>query len=288
MAFLVVFSFSKLKNTEGYYDRQKSTETTETATPTVNPPVSNPTSDKKPSTNEEVDIASYVGIYSRTVTPTAPLKLSDTCTISEYQVIYQIKKDKTITKYLYNECLGTIKMWSDELSYVSSGGARYISANNVNFLFATNSMKEIDGETYKIDESITTLRESKKEKNTEITFYDNNIIIKTPNDLILLKGATISYQLSQKYTINNRKEQTVYKSDTEDTYNFIVYEEENKNCYTKEEIEAKEFVDGPIYTIYSIKYNTEKGLFDTEKEIVSRQKSDGCDSLNADLEILKK
>lgn len=287
ITFFSIFSFKKLQETEGYYDRKQENKLTENnTTPTVNTPTEN----KKNETTitDELDISDYIGIYSREIVLTSPVVLNNTCTITDYKIIYQIKKDKTMTKYLMNDCLGTIKMWSDSLKYVSSSGARYISANNVNFLFSTTNMKEVDGETYKIDEEISTIRENRRQKDIENYFYDNNIILMSKDDLVLLKGSNISYQLSEKYKINKVIDQIVYKSSAKNQFNFIIFiDSENKTCYSEEEINKEGFEDTENYKIYTIKYDAESGTFAPEKEIISRNKSASCTNYEEDLEELK-
>ena len=290
IAFFSIFSVKKLQETEGYYDRKKGTNTEEKITT----PTSNDNQPKEPvketPITDELDITDYIGIYSREVTLSSPLVMSATCNITDYKIVYQIKKDKSIAKYFINDCLGTIKMWDDTLKYVSSSGARYISANSINFLFSTTNMKEVDGETYKIDEEMTQLRENKKDKTVTPIFYENNIILMSKSELVLLKGANITYQLSKEYKLQDVVEEIVYKSNENDNqFNFIVYDEaDSKKCYTEEESKSSKFVDADNYKIYSIQYDNNIGNFTPAEEKISRKKSDGCELFQSDLESLKK
>lgn len=286
IAFFSIFSIKKLEETEGYYDRKHENSPQENAViPTINDKTESSTKGETTIT-DDLDITDYVGIYSREIVLTSPLVLNDVCSINDYMILYQIKKDKTITKYLKNDCLGTIKIWSDSLKYVSSSGARYISANNINFLFSNNNMKEVDGETYKIDD-LNAIKENRKNKEIETYFYDNNIALMTKKDLVLLKGANISYKLSEKFSLNDNIEQLVYKASNKNQFNFIVFQEKNKTCYSDEEIKKSDFNDEENYKIYTIRYDSSTELFSEEKEIVSRKKSDGCEKYNEDLEYLK-
>ncbi len=291
IAFLGIFSFNKLKETEGYYDKKENSATSEKGvTPTVDTNLNNNTSENEENKEkeEELDISTYVGIYSRDITMSSPVVLSDTCSISSYKLVYQIKKDKSITKYLINDCLGTIKIWDDDLVYVESSGAKYISANGINYLFSATNMREVDGETYKKDDSIESLKVNQKLKNVDISFDNDNILLMTNSDLILLKGNVIVYQLSENYENNGGNlDKLVYK-DSGMTYRFIVFNnKEDKVCYTEEEIAATDFADGDLYKIYSIKYNSEKENFDSAEELVSRVKSAGCDVYEEDLKLLE-
>lgn len=286
--FLGFFSFKKLQATEGYYDKKNESKTNENVVvPTINPDLNN--QNKNDKTGDALDISDYVGIYSKEVTMNAPAVINKTCSISSYKVVYQIKKDKSISKYFINDCIGTIKIWDSKLDYVSSGGARYISANSINYLFSNSSMKEVDGDTFKLDDDINTIKVNKKIDNVEVSFLDSNVVFVSNNDLISIKGNNINYQLSEKYKINtNVLDKIVYNSSVKNQFKFIIFEDkEEKKCYTKEEISADNFTDGKIYTIYSVKYNEESKIFDAEKEIVSRNKSDGCDVYNEDFANLE-
>lgn len=286
VVFLCLFSFNKLKETEGYYDKRNNNESaSSTVTPTVDKDLGNDSSKN----DDELDVSNYVGIYSREVTMSSPIVVDETCSITSYKLVYQIKKNKTISKYLINECLGTIKIWDDSLEYVSSGGARYISANSINYLFSANNMKEVDGETYKLDDDISTIKINEKRDDIDIVFDGDNFIISSNKDLILVKGNIISYQLSSNFkNVGGALDKIVYKSSTKNTYKFIIFSnDESKNCYTTEEISSEDFVDSELYKIYTIKYNEENDLFDSAKEVYSRNKSVGCDVYDEDLAFLE-
>ncbi|HAB66396.1 MAG TPA: hypothetical protein DCE23_03415 [Firmicutes bacterium] len=282
---LLIFSLTTLKDTEGYYDR-KNSNIDSTVTVPADPTLKNPAADETPAKSDDIDVSDYVGIYSREVTLSEPLKLG-TCEVRSYKYVYKIKEDKTITKYLMNDCIGTIKIWSDKLTYISTGGARYISANKINFLFSASSMKEVDAETYKIDEDIDLIKENNKIPNLETYFYSNSIILNTGKDLILIKGNTIFYQLSKKYNTDIKiLDKTVYKSSKDNLFRFIAYDnkDELSRCY--DETDLNDIDKKDLYKIYSIKYNEEDISFDKEKEIVSRSTTDGCQTLNEDLASL--
>ena len=274
---IVFFSVTKVQEAEGLYSETKKNPNTP-ATPVVN---QNKTDEKVP-VNEEVDMSDYIGIYSREVTLSNPLTIGETCEISSYKFVYQIKKDKSITKYLVNDCLGTIKMWSDKAAYVSSGGAKYISANKINYLFSPTNMKEVDGETYPSDSTITTIKENKN-KDLDVYFYGDNIVVNDKNNLLLIKGNTVSYNLNEMYPSNGGElKQRVYKAGATNQFNFIVFNNnEEVSCYT----DGSD--DTLVYTIYSIKYNTSTNSFGEAKKILSRNKSDKCDNYEDDIKILE-
>jgi len=289
LVFLSIFSVTKLKATEGYYDKKNENNIGENnVTPTINTNLNASETKKDETASEELNVTDYIGIYSKEEILASPIVINETCSLTDYKIIYQIKKDKSITKYFMSDCIGTIKIWDDKLNYVSSGGARYISANKINFLFSSSNMKEVDGETYKIDEDITNIKINSKQKDIDILFNENNIILRTKKDLVLLKGATISFQLTERYKTNNLLDQIIYKSSTENQFRFIIYnEKETKTCYKKEEIENQNFKDEEIYKIFSIEYDLEQENFSEEKEIISRKKSDGCKLYEEDMKTLK-
>lgn len=279
--FVGVFSLYKVNEADGLYKHKKDEVVDNNVTPTIKPDVNAQVSDV-------LDVSDYVGIYSREVVLDEPIVVSDTCSLTSYNVLYQIKKDKTIKKFFSNECVGNLLIWEDTLAYVSNGGARYINANDTNFLFSATNMKEIDGSAYKLDDDITNVKVVNKIKNVDIDFIDNKIIIKLIDDLVLLHENVIDYRLSDSY-INNGGDTKERVFKIEDyKYKFILFENnEKKNCYSEVDLADPNFVDGPSYKIYSIEYSSKDGKFKAVKEIVSRDKSVKCDVFNEDLESLK-
>lgn len=280
LCFVVVFSLYNISEAEGLYKvKEKEIDVSNNVTPTVD-------SNLNTSNNsDELDIKDYVGIYSKEVILDKPLAINETCNISTYKIAYQIKKDKSISKYFINDCIGTVEIWSDELSYVSTGGARYISANNIHYLFAASSMKEVDGDTFKIDDDLNSLKNKIKLSNTEVYFEDKSIIVMTYDNLYLLNDSVGTDVLGEYKSNGGALDKKVYKSDTKRLFKFIVFNNgEELNCYTAGD---ETFVDGSLYKIYSIKYNNETGKFNEPKEILARNKSAGCTTYNEDLENLK-
>lgn len=287
--FISVFSYNKLQATEGYYDKKNVNDATDnTVIPTVNTDL-NQNSKNDDKKGDEINVTDYVGIYSKEYVVDGTDVVLNGVKINSYKLVYQIKKDRTISKYFISNNFGTVKIWDGKLDYVSSGGARYISANNVNFLFSSSSMKEVDGETYKIDEEINSLKEENKNSGIEIFFLDDNVVLMGNDNLVSIKKGSVNYQLSSKYSNKTTVlDKIVYKSSTKNTFKFIIYEEGiDKKCYSIAEIEDKTFKDDKLYTIYSIKYNDEAQIFDEEKEILFRNKSAGCEIYEEDFTTLK-
>ena len=138
-------------------------------------------------------------------------------------------------------------------------------------------MKEVDGFTYKLDSS-ENMKENKKVKDVDLYFYDNNIVLLLNDNLVLVDGDTISYNLKDEYKSNGGNlDKLVYKMD-DYTYKFIVFSSgDAKSCYDSSND------DSLNYTIYSITYDTDNKKFGNVKEIVSRKISDGCSLYKTDL-----
>ena len=278
LVFLCSVAYRMLKNSESDYPGifNKLIKTEEKST-------SSEDDSKVPVQVDEVlDISDKVGVYSREVALTDKVVLSDSCTIDTYKYVYQIKKDKTISKYLYNNCLGAIKVWDGKLDYVSIGDVKYIGTNDYHFLFSGTSMREVDGDTYKIDDDITSIREKNNIKNLEVSFIDNSVIFSSYTNIILMRGNSVLYNLNSEYKSSGGKVDRMVYHPNSDTYNFIVFSNnEALNCYDNNS------GDDLVYKIYSMTYDKEKMEFATPNELASRNKSDGCENWKADLALLK-
>lgn len=281
LVLLGFFFYSNIKESDGLYKYSTKNNIDETQDNDVSAGVDSNLNKK--TTDSDIDVSDYVGIYSREVDLNESVKLNDSCIINSYKVVYQIKKNKSIAKYFYNECIGTIKMWDSNLAYVSSGGARYISAKDTNYLFASNTMKEVDGETYTMDDDIDSIKEKTNVKNIDLTFDEGNIIIMTYDNLYLISGSNVGFKLGETYKNNGGDlEQRVYKSSTKYKYNFIVFSnEEKRNCYDETIVEDK-----LLYTIYSVKYNKTDKKFGAVKTVVSRNVNDLCTNYDDDMDLL--
>ncbi len=280
VSFLVLFSLYNISEADGLYNDSKDKVTdkvSESSDDTLGVGVQK---------EEVLDIKDYIGIYSNEVILDTPLTINDKCIIDSYKVAYQIKKDKTIRKYFINDCVGTVEMWKGSLSYVSNGGARYISANDYYYLFAASSMKEVNGDTFKIDDDLSSLKNKVSLANAEVHFDNKNVLIMTYDSLYAINGSNAVNVLSEYKSNGGSLNKRVYKSDNKRQYNFIVFNNgEDLSCY--DDTKSSDFVDGELYKIYTIKYNSETGVFNKAKEIISRNKSDGCTYYNDDIEALK-
>lgn len=235
-----------------------------------------------------LDISDYVGVYSRSITMKTPVKVNPLCSIDSYKYIYQVKSDKTINKYYYNACIGSILIKSDKLNYVTYSGARYIGTEDMNFSFAPNTLKEIDGYTYKIDEDIVVIKEDKRIDDVNLDFYADNIVITTKDNIYLVNEKDIKYKLPNEYLSEySPLDKSVYKSNIKYQYNFITYKNESTNyCYTFTE-ENENTKNDIAYYIYTIRYDVNTNKFMDVKEVVARTKEDSCSNYAEDLKLLQ-
>jgi hypothetical protein len=269
--FLVFSSFYNIYYSEGLYGKNEKDEVV----------------DKEVSTNvtdEILDIKDYVGVYSKEVFLDIPLDINNSCSVSAYKIAYQIKKDKSISKFFINDCVGSVPIWEDKLTYVSEGGARYISANSIKYLFSATSMKEVDGDTFKIDTELKTIKNNFKINNLDVYFENNGIILMTKSNLYLINGDVGINVLKDYENSGGDLDRRIYKSQAKRQFNFIVFNNEEKvNCY-----DSIDDVDDLLYKIYTIKYDIDTNSFNKPKEVLSRNKSAGCSVFDEDLLVLTK
>ena len=219
----------------------------------------------------ELSISDYVGIYSRDVKLDIPIKLNDVCVLDSYKVVYQVNKDNTIKKYFYDSCVGSILISSEVLDYMFNGSNKFIGTEYHSYQFGTNSIKEVDGFTYYIDDDLFSIKESIKHSDIEVKFYGDSIVFLTPNDLILSNGNYISSISSIYNNVGGNLGVRFYNSKTKHQYNFIVFNGFDENLCSDQNLS-----DELGYTIYSIRYDVNSNNFLEAKEVVSRTKSDGC------------
>ena len=235
--------------------------------------------------SDVLDVSSNVGVYSREISLPEAVEVADSCSISSYKVLYKINKDKSIYKYFYNDCIGTIRIWNDTLKYNITNSARYISANGINYLFSNTGIKEVDGETYRLDEELANIKENKILNGVQILFVDSNVLFVNDKRLLIIKGNSVVLDTMKDYKSNGGSlDRLVYNSKKENTYNFIVFtNEEALNCYENPD----QSDDKKVYSIYSITYDKEKALFEKPQLLVERKVNEGCKNWNEDYKLLQ-
>lgn len=100
----VVFSANKVKEAEGVVNKHSNNKTQ----------VVNKTLDDK------LDVTKYVGYYVKNYKLNKPLNYSS-CEVTNYDYVYEIKKDNSINRYIVNECFGTVLITSDTLKVLQRG-----------------------------------------------------------------------------------------------------------------------------------------------------------------------
>ena len=281
--FFCSFFMRVTNNSEGFFQRLEndSNKKDNTVEPTVDDDIN---SNKQ--VTDILDISDYVGVYSREVTLSEKVELNDSCSISRYKVVYKINKDKTIYKYFYNDCVGVIKIWNDTLKYNTINNVRYISTDNTNYLFSNSGIKEIDGETYRVDSDLDGIREKNNINGLKILFYDTSAVFMEQKNLVIIKGNSVVLNYKEQYKNNGGKlDSYVYQSKTDGKFNFIVFSnEEALNCYEAYE----ESNEKDLYKIYSISYNKDNKSFNNPVIEVERKINEGCQNFDEDMKILSK
>lgn len=281
--FFFCLFFSQMTNeSEGYIQKLEKSfnKNDNTVEPTVDDNI-----DANSQGSERLDISDYVGIYSREVSLSDPIEIDDSCKVSQYKIIYKVNKDNSIYKYFYSECLGTFKIWNDTLKYNISNSARYISAHEFNYLFSTTGIKEIDGDTYRYDDSLTNIKESNSNRDIKVLFFDNNIVFLNNNMLSIVKGNNVVLNtLTQYKSSGGNLEKLVYQSSNDGQFNFIVFSNnEALNCYDSYE----DSNTNTLYSIYKVTYNQDNSLFEEPKLVLERKVNEGCKNWQEDLKKLK-
>ena len=264
-----VFSSTKVKEAEGAFNKKEDKV------------VDKGTTSNKVDTNKDdkFDVTSYVGTYVVSYSLDSKIMYGDSCEVSGYDFVYVIRKDNSISRYIVNECFGTVLLSSDILEYKITGNTRNIGSKRAIYVFNDNRLVEIDGlsylknDKYKLDSEITNL------VNSNLTFYKDKFLVVNSNDLYLINGNKIEYELKP----NTLLTKSIYKtSDT--TYRYFVYNmQEEFVCYEPINIAEESFVDQDIYSIYSIDFDLDKLTFKESVLEKSRKRSDGCSTLNDDI-----
>lgn len=270
LLFIGISSYNGVKNVVELYNEDNNIK------------VNNPNDVDNTSLTTDIDISNYIGIYSKEISLESPIKLNNTCTISSYKYIYQINSNKKITKYLSNECLGTIKIWNDELKETIVKEARYLTANNINYLFANNSMREVGGNNYTKDETLDTIKAAELPKDIEVYFYNDNVVLLSNTNLAIIKNSLVNFELTKDYqNKGGNLEKLVYKVSDKDQFNFIVFSNnEEVNCYESSKEEK------PLYTIYQITYDAKNDTFSNPKTLITRDKTTTCNTFDEDLKSI--
>lgn len=262
--FVSIFSSNKVKEADGAFtSNDKVVENDKTVV------------DKN--TNDKFDVSEYVGYYVKTFKLDEDIKYGE-CIISEYDYVYEVKKDNTIAKYFYSKCSGSVLIHKDTLGYIKGDNTRNIGSKSFIYVFKDNNMSEIDGLTYIKNNNYELDGNTKVVEGINIKFYKDMYILEGLKELYLVNGKRIE----RKIEVNSLLTKSVFRKGN--IYSYIVYnEEESQSCYDPSLIAEVGFVDKEAYRIYSLEFNEDTLEFSKETLKVTRNRSDNCDTLNDDL-----
>lgn len=253
-----------------------------------NPHVTDNTSKDKPTNatlDEVLDVSEYVGIYVKSFKLKKSLKYNDTCDIKEYDFVYKIEENNTISQYFYNRCLGTLLISKDTLSYVKSENTRNIGTKTDIYVFKDNKLNHMNGYAYKLNNEYKINEENTKNDNFGLIVYDSKMILYTSNELYLINGKEIETEILNK---GNLLDPSLFRVKDTSDFKYIVYEEdETQTCYIDSLVNAPGFEDKNNYYIYSIKFDEDNLTFSEPVVELLRKRSDKCETLDADLKDLK-
>lgn len=261
-----VYSSIKVQESEGAFTKKSETVVEKGDTNEV-------------SNDEKLDVTSLVGIYIKSYKLDKKFKYGDSCEVSGYDFVYEIKKDNSINHYIVNDCFGTVLLSSDMLGYINGGNVRNIGSKKAIYVFNNNKLSEIDGLTYVKNDKYKLGTEITKLVNSKLTFYGDKFIVLNDNDLYLINGNKIDFELIPKTLLTK----SIYKID-KNTYKYFVYnDEETEVCYEDINLAEVGFEDKEIYSIYSIMFDEAALSFKDSVLETTRNRSDTCEILDTDI-----
>ena len=234
---------------------------------------------------DKLKLNKQVGIYVKSFKLNKEVKYDTKCSFKSYDLVYEVLSDNKINKYIQNECLGTVLIYSDTLGYVKSESTKNIGTKGFIYVFKDSFMTELDGLTYKKNNNYKLNDDIKDLSSTKLVFHGDKYILETNNELYLINGESLESHISADSLLDK----SMYRIGDTSNYRYIVYNEgETQTCYVKSSIEVEDFEDKNIYTIYVVKFDSENLTF-TDPFIENvRNRSDSCDTLNEDLDNISK
>ena len=115
---------------------------------------------------DKLDVTNYVGYYVKSYKLNKKIKYDNTCEFTNYDLVYEIKKDNTINRYMVNECVGTVLIYSDKLGYVKNEKTRNIGTKSYIYVFNNNKL------TQPATKALTTVK-SESHTHKSRTFLNN-------------------------------------------------------------------------------------------------------------------
>ena len=143
-------------------------------------------------------------------------------------------------------------------------------------VFFVDFLAQIPGDYVKIYLYIVFL--AKYNKDIKLKFYKDKFILEGIKELYLINGNHIETNIE----VNSLLTKSIFSNDN--TYRYIMYNDiETQKCYVPELIAEVGFEDKESYSIYSLLFNEQTLEFEEPKLVVTRKRSDNCDTLNNDL-----
>ena len=234
---------------------------------------------------DKLKLNKQVGIFVKSFKLNKEVKYDTKCSFKSYDLVYEVLSDNKINKYIQNECLGTVLIYSDTLGYVKSENTKNIGTKGFIYVFKDSFMTELDGLTYKKNNNYKLNDDIKDLSSTKLVFHGDKYILETNNELYLINGESLESHISADSLLDK----SMYRIGDTSNYRYIVYNEgETQTCYVKSSIEVEDFEDKNIYTIYVVKFDSENLTF-TDPFIENvRNRSDSCVTLNVDLDNISK
>lgn len=263
-----VFSTSKVKEADGAFTKKEDNVVVD----------NNNTSKEETKDTTKLDVSDFVGVYVKSYTLDKSIKYDDTCEVSKYDFVYEVKKDNTILRYIVNECFGKVLLSSDKLEYIGTGNSRNIGSKRAIYVFNGNKLSEVDGLTYVKNNKYDLSGESINLVNSKFNFYGDKFIVLNNKSMYYINGAKVEYQLVP----NTLMDKTIFK--TGNTYRYFEYDTgETLVCYEPGQIAEVGFQDKLLYTIYLLEFDEDTLSFKEPQIENVRNKSASCQTLNDDL-----
>ena len=267
---LGTFSLMKVRQADGVFT--KSDDGVETIT----------SKEENDKLDEALDVSEYVGFYVKNFKLNKKVSYGSECSFNSYEFIYEVKEDNTINKYISSDCMGTLLVSSDTLSYVKTQNTKNIGTKYDVFVFDSTKLTEVNGYTYKMNKKYKL--ETSDDTVSNLVFYDDKFVIMNLNSLYLINGKEVENEVVNSSLLAK----SIYRSSkNKNTYRYIVYEKDmTDTCYDNAVISSPNFEDSKLYSVYSITFDLDEMTFGEPKLEYTRNKSAGCDSLNKDLTAL--
>lgn len=256
------FSLNKVKDADGVFTNDK-----------------NATKEVNETLDDKLDVTNYVGYYVKSYKLNKKIRYN-TCEFTNYDLVYEIKKDNTISRYMVNDCVGTLLIYSDSLGYVKNGKTRNIGTKSYIYVFNNDKLTQSDGLSYTKNNKYVLDDEIKDINDTGISFIKDKFTLLGNKELYLVNGNVVETEIIVKSLLAK----SIYRVVGTNDYKYIVYNDgETEICYDRFLVLEDGFEDKESYKIYEVKFDEDNLSFGEPKLIESRKRSDNCEVLDDDI-----